>query len=465
MAEPSPTGRRSVVLLAHALPPEEHTGVTLTASGYARDLAGRGWDVTVVHGSDQPDPGWELGCPARHQRPDEAFSRVPAPRTPWEGAQWARRAAASPADPGHSASDAAFLALLGDLRPALLHVVDNIDLPLSWPELAAATGVPVVRTVTCAEDLCGLIAPVSPCSGPGGHCAAPLTPAHCAGCVQAAMRDDPGPCAGPSEERPGAGDPARVRADRWRRDELVELLTVKRERARHQYRHVYSKAVFASPGFRAFFEETLPLDPERVAVVPMGIDPVEAPPAPPGPRPPGPVRFVMAATLHAAKGVAAVVDAFTSPEIAARADEWRLYMVGGGDRTLIEPLLGSPSVAHQGTFTPADLPGLFAGADVGISASVFETFHRVTREYLSAGLAVVGSTAFGITDAVVDGENGLLFDHAEPGSLGRAVLRLLDDPDQLERLRTGARATRIRTVADEVDDLEALYRHLATDLR
>nr|MDA8267314.1 glycosyltransferase family 1 protein [Actinomycetota bacterium] len=90
----------------------------------------------------------------------------------------------------------------------------------------------------------------------------------------------------------------------------------------------------------------------------------------------------------------------------------------------------------------------------------FETYHRVTREYLAAGLAVVGSTAFGITDIVVPGANGLSFDHAEPGSLVRAVTALADDRLLLSRLQSGARATAIRSVAEEVDDLQALYRQL-----
>ena len=229
MTTGSRSGARSIMLLVHALPPDEHTGATLTAHGYARELARRGWDVTVVHGSADPDPGWAGGHPKRHRRTGEDFFRVPAPRTPWLGAQWARRAAAFPADPARTRSDAALLALLVELDPTVVHVVDNVDLPLSWPELAAATGVPVIRTVTCAEDLCGLIAPVSPCSGPRGYCAAPLTPAHCAGCVLAAMRATPGPCHPALSGSSADGGTARATADRWLHDELVERLTVKRE--------------------------------------------------------------------------------------------------------------------------------------------------------------------------------------------------------------------------------------------
>jgi glycosyltransferase involved in cell wall biosynthesis len=58
------------------------------------------------------------------------------------------------------------------------------------------------------------------------------------------------------------------------------------------------------------------------------------------------------------------------------------------------------------------------------------------------------------------GVNGLLFDHADPGSLGRAVVRLLDDRALLATLTAGARATVVRSVDDEADELASLYREV-----
>src|SRR5262249_53224098 len=89
--------------------------------------------------------------------------------------------------------------------------------------------------------------------------------------------------------------------------------------------------------------------------------------------------------------------------------------------------------------------------------SRFETFHRVTREYLIAGLPVIGSNTFGIPDVVRTGENGLLFEAGDVEGFRRAVLSVLDDRAYLARLTDGARATRIRTKADEIDDLLAQY--------
>jgi glycosyltransferase involved in cell wall biosynthesis len=137
-----------------------------------------------------------------------------------------------------------------------------------------------------------------------------------------------------------------------------------------------------------------------------------------------------------------------------------LILAGGGDRHSFGALLDDDRVVDHGPFAPGDLAELLGGAQVGLSTSVFETFHRVTREYLAGGLAVVGAATFGITDVVVDGVNGVLFDHRRPGSLRQAVLSLLADRPLVDRLRHGARATAVRSVAEEVTDLEGLYRQL-----
>ena len=120
----------------------------------------------------------------------------------------------------------------------------------------------------------------------------------------------------------------------------------------------------------------------------------------------------------------------------------------------------NPRARYLGGFPTEGLPAILRAADVGLSPSRFETFHRVTREYLTAGLPVIGSTAFGIPDVVRTGENGLIFDAGDVEGFRRAVLSVLDDRAYLARLAAGARATRIRTKEEEIDDLLAQYNAL-----
>jgi glycosyltransferase involved in cell wall biosynthesis len=442
----------SVLLVVHALPPEESSGSPLVADGYARALAAAGWTVTVM-AMGPGAPSWDALVVTR--RGGEPYERVAVHPTTGPGEAWTIDEPGRPAPttlpaPGRWSADPVdgVRRLLRRLQPDIVHVVDNVHLPLSIPEVASSLGIPVVRTVSCTEDLCALIAPVSPCSGPRGYCPAPLTVDRCAACLQASANPA---FAGFS----ATGEPS---ADLRRRRRAERLLGAKRARAVRQFTTVFDRVVFASERFRAYFEATLPLEPAKVRVIAMGVDldlpdTLEHRSGASG----LPLRFLFAAMADPAKGVAAAVETFGHPELTARGD-WRLVLAGGGDRSAFGSVLQDPRVSDHGPYKPADLSALLAQADVGLAISVFETFHRTTREYLAGGLAVVGSTAFGITDAVVHGRNGLVFDHAVPGSLRRAVVSLLDDPELVGRLRAGARGTAIRSVREEVDELQDLYR-------
>jgi glycosyltransferase involved in cell wall biosynthesis len=453
-----------LLYLVHSLPPEEHTGTPLFAYGYAQAMAARGHEVTVAYPSVSTT-SWEL-TPER--LPGEAFDRVVVPSTSFTGPFWSIEAASD--DPTISPiPTAAFLELLRLVDPDLVHVVNNVNLPLDFPELAKAKGIPVVRSVTCAEDLCGLIAPVSPRSGRRGYCTAPLTPEHCARCVESVFAD----VSNRAVVAPGNGYRAVAGPNGGDHQELIGKLTRKRSRTAEQYLRVFDRTIFATAAFRRYFEQTIPLDPARVRVIEMGIDPTPWQEASPestsslsaalpvdqgGPEAPSqPVMFCLAATLDPAKGIDTVVEAFTDTQLRDR-DDYRLCLLGGGNEDLVARLVdANPNVIMVGPYRPEHLPGFLAHMDVGLSTSGFETFHRVTREYLLAGLPVIGSRAFGIPDIVRPERNGLLFDSTDPASLVRAVLSLLDDRALLAELAEGARSTSVRSCQEEADDLAALY--------
>lgn len=449
---------RSVLLVVHALAPAELSGTPLVAHGYARVLGEAGWDVTVL--SAMPGaPPWSTVVVSRAA--SEPFGRAVVPPDVGTGTSWldawaVPRAPAGDHPPGDVSADVA--RFLERVAPDVVHIVDNVFLPLSLPEHAHDMGIPVVRSVSCAEDLCALVVPVSPCSGSTGFCTPPLTVEHCASCVMHAMTD------ASLERFRSTGDAA---TDARLRAELEALLITQRARATSHFLDLYDRMIFASGQFRDYFEQTLPLDPSRTLVVPMGVD------APAGRRASrrhalerrrrdraGPLVFLVAGNTNPFKGTGAIAAAFTHPVLRERED-WRLVLAGGGNRQLYGPLLDDARVRDLGPYEPSDLARLISAADVGISASVFETFHRVTREYLAGGVPVVGSMAFGISDVVRDGENGLLFDHADADALPGALVRLLDERALVARLRAGAAATQVRRTEQEVAELVAIYEEVA----
>jgi glycosyltransferase involved in cell wall biosynthesis len=439
--------RHSILYVVHAMPPEEETGVPLVALGYVQEFARRGWDVSVIYGSNEVRD-WESVRPQRWK--DEGFVRIAVPTGPIVGSLWALSAPSVPIV-ANAQPNVTFERILKELRPDVLHVVDNVNLPLDWPERAKARHVPVIRTVYCAEDLCAFIAPVSPISDAVGYCLPPLTPQRCAGCVANSAES--------SHVSSALSSPTSDGSSQAQHTMLTDFLNRKRARSTDQFDSVFDRIVFPSSGFRSYFERTLPLNPARVRVISLGMDA----PKIHGPRreerdPQRRVVFGFAGTLYEAKGIDTLVATFLHPALRER-DDFGLEFFGGGNEELIEELLAiNPNAHWHGSYRLHELPSLLEKIDVGLSTSRFETFHRVTREYLLAGAPVIGSRAFGIPEVIEDGVNGLLFDHTEPESMLRAVLSCLDDRDLLTRITQGAQNTAIKSVQEEADQLEALYR-------
>ncbi len=103
--------------------------------------------------------------------------------------------------------------------------------------------------------------------------------------------------------------------------------------------------------------------------------------------------------------------------------------------------LGLGQHLHMAGFR-ADIPQVLAAADVVVHCSVKpEPFGRVIIEGMAAGRPVVASALGGAAEIIADGVDGLLTPAGDPAVLAAALLRLLADPDQRERLGQAGRST------------------------
>ena len=82
------------------------------------------------------------------------------------------------------------------------------------------------------------------------------------------------------------------------------------------------------------------------------------------------------------------------------------------------------------------------------------------QEAQAAHVPVITAALGGMQELVEDGVNGLLFEPGSIDSLVAQLQRLADEPDVLTRLRQGARTKQIRSVANELADLERIYRRV-----
>jgi glycosyltransferase involved in cell wall biosynthesis len=91
-----------------------------------------------------------------------------------------------------------------------------------------------------------------------------------------------------------------------------------------------------------------------------------------------------------------------------------------------------------GGFRP-DVLGLVKSLDFVVMSSVTEGLGSAILEAMTCGKAVVGTTAGGIPEAVVDGETGLLVPPHDEAALAAAIVRLLGDPGLRDRLGAAGR--------------------------
>lgn len=158
--------------------------------------------------------------------------------------------------------------------------------------------------------------------------------------------------------------------------------------------------------------------------------------------------FVSVCRLLEKKGIDHAIRAFATI-VAAHLDS-RFLVVGEGEyRPALEALARTCGVADQVVFAGAvgddELVAHYALGDVFVMPNRrlpngdTEGFGLVFLEANACGLPVIAGRDGGSTDAVRDGDNGLVVDGHSVAAITAAMLRLREDADLRARLREGGR--------------------------
>ncbi|MEM9417808.1 MAG: glycosyltransferase [Planctomycetota bacterium] len=141
--------------------------------------------------------------------------------------------------------------------------------------------------------------------------------------------------------------------------------------------------------------------------------------------------------LSPEKGIDVLVDAWD------QLDEVPLHVVGKGP--LLDKITGlkarSSQVRHDEWVSFPQVGQLLGEAKFLVLPSMnYEGFPRVIVEAYAYGVPVVASNIGAMARVITDGETGRLINYGDADDLVRVVRELMNDPEQLQRLRRGARA-------------------------
>lgn len=176
------------------------------------------------------------------------------------------------------------------------------------------------------------------------------------------------------------------------------------------------------------------VDPERMFIAPLGVDPdlFTARDEPSE----GPFRVVFVGQISQRKGISYLVEGFRKAEL----PDAELVFVGRpvGPR---EPWIDTPGVRHIPAVARFELPGILRDAHVTVLPSLIEGFGASALEGMACGLpAIVSEHTFG-HDVIEDGVDGWVLPIRDAEGIARHLRTLYEDRNLQ---RSMARAARLK---------------------
>lgn len=181
------------------------------------------------------------------------------------------------------------------------------------------------------------------------------------------------------------------------------------------------------------------VEPERIQVIPLGVDDGFRPPT--EPRVPGRI-VAMASADSPIKGISTLLEAFA--KLRTERDVELLLVTkpepGGRTEKLIEELAIGDAVRFVNGISDAELVQVMGSAELACVPSLYEGFSLPTAELMACETPLVVSRAGAIPEVV--GPDGLCADLVPPGDVGAlelALAALLDDPERRARMGKAGR--------------------------
>lgn len=245
----------------------------------------------------------------------------------------------------------------------------------------------------------------------------------------------------------------------------------RRDRMEADFTRQADGIVSPSQALLDMLEKDWALDPARCMVVPN--------PFVPSPQllaiEPSPANrtIVFTGRLEVRKGVFDLVEAL--PAVLDEFPDWNVCFAGRSvpipnkgieARDYIQAQLArfGERIRFTGAYSAEDLRGILERAAICVFPSKWENFPNVCLEGMSAGCAVIGSSAGGMAEMISEGVNGLLTPPANPAAITACLRKLMADAALRIRFGRSARETVLSRYNTEIcgAGLEESYRRAIT---
>jgi glycosyltransferase involved in cell wall biosynthesis len=160
------------------------------------------------------------------------------------------------------------------------------------------------------------------------------------------------------------------------------------------------------------------INPTRISVVPLGIDPIKFPYVDRDFEH-GKLRILYVGAISEPKGVDLLVA--ICKELSSKGIELELTLAGSIGFGVERSLLNEPFIRFVGYLSHNDLFVEMANSHIGVFPSRFDGFGQVVLEAMSTGLPVIASSHVGAKDFIQHGESGWIFESGNKSELAELL--------------------------------------------
>jgi glycosyltransferase involved in cell wall biosynthesis len=177
------------------------------------------------------------------------------------------------------------------------------------------------------------------------------------------------------------------------------------------------------------------------------------------------IRFGFIGQIIPSKGVHFILEAANLLQNSF-GDKFSVSIYGNLDKTpdysvrLRSLAANAESIKFCGTYAHEDSASVFANLDVLVVPSLWYDFPLIIYEAFATQTPVIATNLGGMAEAVMHEATGLLFERGDVDDLARQMKRIIVEPGLLERLRS--QAPPVKTIVEEVNELNAIYRKLTS---
>jgi glycosyltransferase involved in cell wall biosynthesis len=143
--------------------------------------------------------------------------------------------------------------------------------------------------------------------------------------------------------------------------------------------------------------------------------------------------------LECRKGIDTLLKAW--PEVARRAPDARLVLVGHGTSEIVAKARSMPRVTYHTSLPDTELNLLIGSAQLALCPAFLEGFGLFAAQAMASGTPVLGSDAEGLRNLIIDQETGVLLPLGNASAWTDGIVAALQDHGARASMETRARAS------------------------